>query len=115
MIFLVEILTGWCRGGLLHRSLIAFLRGYRSSHGDHLRAMSRPLAASLEYRCSGAMIYGLRMTCWRYVGRVAIFPRADFMRLVYSATTTLLGRSGSFEGGDSGSWRLPGAWNLSLK
>ena len=114
MIILGKILTGWCRRALLNRSLIALLRGYRSSHGDHLRAMSRPLAPSLEYRCGGAVIYGLSMTGRRCVCRVAIFSHADFVRLIKPPSTTLLGRSGSFEDGDSGSWRLTGAWNLPL-
>jgi len=75
--------------------------------------MSRPLAPSLGYRCSGAMFYGLILICWSYVGRVAVFPLADFVRLALPAT--LLLRSEPIEvGGDSGSCRLTGARNLPL-
>ena len=102
MTVLVEILSGWGRGTLLHRCLIPLLCGYRASHGDHLRAMSRPLAASLGYRY--AMFYGLSVT------RVAL---ADFVRLALPAP--LLVRSESIcGGGGTGSWGLPGAWNLPL-
>jgi hypothetical protein len=102
MTILVDILSGWGRGSLLHRGLIPLLRGYRASHGDHLRAMSRPLAPPLGHRC--AMFYGLSVT------RVAL---ADFVRLALPATL-LVWSDPICGGGGTGSWGLPGAWNLPL-